>query len=160
MQQLTERQKLAKDIETLEARYKEEMRGRFVPTPKSMRILNDIETLRMKAADLDRDAAQRLALDKAPIDEVLTVIAIPLLADVMNDIVADVEGMLRRNGCQRTIFGDYVRTIQHAAVTMVETLDHDDVHLPRLLDVDDTLVDAIRKKLMSFIKQRLKIKKK
>lgn len=160
MQQTTPRQQLTKDIAVLEARYKEEMRGRFVPTPKSMRILNDIETLRMKARELDREAAQRMALDKAPIDDVLEVIAIPLLADVMNDIVAGVEGMLRRNGCQQTVFGDYVRTIQHAAVAMVETLDHDDVHLPRLLDVDDTLVDAIRKKLMSFIRQRLKIKKK
>ena len=77
----------------------------------------------------------------------------------MNDIVAGVNATLRRNGCQETVFGDYTRQIRQAALAMVDTLDHANESLPRLLDVDDTLVDAVRKKLMSFIKQRLKIKK-
>lgn len=42
---------------------------------------------------------------------------------------------------------------------MVSTLNHADDQLPRLLDVDDTLVDAVKKKLRSFIKQHLNITK-
>lgn len=130
----------------------------MVPTPAAIKIKNEIDTLRDAVNAIDREAAQRLALEKAPIGEVLEVIAIPLLADVMVDIVAGVDATLRRNGCQETVFGDYTRQIRRAALAMVDTLDHADDSLPRLLEVDDTLVDAVKKKLMSFIRQRLRIK--
>lgn len=155
----TPRQSLQLNLNKLEAKYTAEMHRRMVPTPKALRIKAEINALQEEIRALDRDAAERLALAKAPIDDVLQVIAIPLLADVMNDLVASVDGMLRRNGVQQTVFGDYTRQIRQAALAMVDTLDHADESLPRLLDVDDTLVDAVRKKLMSFIKQRLKIKK-
>ena len=135
------------------------MHRRMVPSPKAMKIKAEMNMLQAKICALDRDAAERLAMSKAPIDEVLEIIALPLLADVMNDIVAGVDAMLRRNGVQETVFGTYTGQIKKAALAMVDTLDHADESLPRLLDVDDTLVDAVRKKLMSFIKQRLKIKK-
>lgn len=135
------------------------MHRRMVPSPKAMKIKAEMNMLQDKICALDRDAAERLALEKAPIDDVLEVIALPLLADVMNDIVAGVDAMLRRNGVQETVFGTYTGQIKKAALAMVDILDHANESLPRLLDVDDTLVDAVRKKLMSFIKQRLKIKK-
>ena len=149
---------LIKRIESLKTRYSQEMRNRMVPTPAAIKIKNEIDTLRDAVNAIDREAAQRLALEKAPIGEVLEVIAIPLLADVMVDIVAGVDSTLRRNGCQETVFGDYTRQIRRAALAMVDTLDHADDSLPRLLEVDDTLVDAVKKKLMSFIRQRLRIK--
>ncbi len=154
-----DRTKLAGRIGALRARYSEAMRGRMVPTQKALKIKDEINTLRRHVDEIDRDAAQRLALEKAPVDEVLEVIAIPLLADVMNDLVAGVDGMLRRNGCQETVFGDYTRQIRRAALAMVDTLDLAEDNLPKLLDVDDTLVDAVKKKLMSFIKQHLNITK-
>lgn len=135
------------------------VRGCVMPSPKAMRLRNEILTLKQHVDALDRDAAERLALSKAPIDDVLEVIAIPLLADVMNDLVASVDGMLRRNGCQETVFGEYVRTIQRAAMAMVDTLSGTKDDLPKLLEVNDTLVDAVKKKLMSFIKQHLNITK-
>lgn len=133
--------------------------GRMVPSEKAIRIRSEIIKLKQQIDIIDREAAERLALSKAPIDEVLEVIAIPLLADVMNDLVAGVDGMLLRNGCQETIFGDYIKQIRRAALAIIDTLDHADDNLPRLLDVDDTLVDAVKKKLISFIRQRLKITK-
>lgn len=151
------RAKLSARINALNARYAAEMRRRMVPTPKAIKLKEEIEQLQREVEAIDRDAAQRLALEKAPIDEVLEVIAIPLLADVMNDIVAGVDGTLRRNGCQETVFSDYTRQIRHAALAMVDTLEHGDDNLPKLLEVDDTLVDAVKKKIMSFIKQRLNI---
>ena len=41
----------------------------------------------------------------------------------------------------------------------IKTLDARYKELPRLLEVDDMLVDAVKKKLMSFIKQKLNITK-
>lgn len=151
------RSKLVLRLETLNAKYAEAMRGRVVPSPKAVRIKNEIYDLGREIKEIDYRAAERLALSKAPIDEVLEVIAIPLLADVMNDIVAGVDGMLRRNGCQETVFGEYTRQIRKAALAMVDTLDHGEDNMPKLLEVDDTLIDAVKKKLMSFIKQRVEI---
>lgn len=130
------------------------MRGRM---PKALRIREEAKAVQKEIDRLDRDAAERLALAKAPVDEVLEVIAVPLLAEVMTDFVAGVDAMLRRNGCQETVFGDYTRVIRRAALAMVDTLDHSEAHLPRLLDEDDTLVDAVKKKIPSFIKQRVDI---
>lgn len=135
-----------------------EMRGRLVPTPKAAAIRRKITAVEEKITQIDKDAAERLALKSAPIDEVLEVIAIPLLADVMNDLVAGVDGMLRRQGVQQTVFGIYTAQIRKATMAIVDTLSISEAGLPKLLDVDDTLVDSIKKKLMSFIKQRLNIK--
>lgn len=155
----TDRVGLQKQLENLEARHRELMRGRMVPSTRAQTVQRKIIETRNKIKQLDCDAAERLALEKAPIDDVLEVIAIPLLADVMNDIVAGVDGTLRRAGVQETVFGIYTAQIRRAALAMVDTLEHAEESLPRLLDVDDTLVDAVRKKLMSFIKQHLKITK-
>lgn len=135
------------------------MRGRMVASPQAISIQKEIQSIKKVIEVLDREAAERLALEKAPIDDVLEVIAIPLLADVMTDLVAGVDATLRRNGCQETVFGDYTRTLRQTALKMVDTLEHAESHLPRLLDVDDHLVDAVKKKLMSFIKQHLNITK-
>lgn len=156
---MSNREKLTRRIEVLKARYSAAMWGRMVPSPQAMRIKREIEALHKEVEAIDRDAAEQLALAKAPVDEVLEVIAIPLLADVMNDIVAGVDGMLRRNGCQETVFAQYTAQIRHAALAMVDALDHGEEELPMLLDVDDGLVDAIKKVLMDFIKRHVKITK-
>lgn len=154
-----ERLKIEQRIAALECRYKELMNGRVAPSPRALRIRKELQSLRNEAERLDQEASERLALEKAPIDDVLQIIALPLLADVMNDLVASVDATLRRNGCQETIFGIYTSQIRKAALAIVDTLNDTEEDLPRLLDVDDTLVDAVRKKLMSFIRQRLKITK-
>lgn len=155
----TDREKLKASLDILTLRYNGEMRGRMVPTPKALRLMNDIKALNAEIKRIDREAAERLALEKAPIDDVLEVIAIPLLADVMNDLIAGVDGMLRRAGVQETVFGECARQIRRAALAMIDTLDHSGTNIPRLLEADDTLVDALKKKLMSYIRQHLNIKK-
>lgn len=154
-----DRKELQQMLDRLTLKYNNLMRGRVMPTTRAISIKHQINALKERIDKLDKDAAERLALDKMPIDDVLEIIAIPLLADVMNDIVARVDGTLRRAGVQKTVFGDYVSQIRCAALKMVDTLDHPEESLPLLLDVDDTLVDAVRKKLMSFIKRRLNITK-
>lgn len=146
------------ELARLNAKYTEMMRGKMIPSPRALKIKRQAILLEDEIKRLDRDAAEQLALEKCPVDEVLEVIAIPLLADVINDVVAGVDGTLRRHGVQETVFGLYTAQIRQAALAMVDTLDQAESNLPRLLDVDDTLIDAIKKKLMSFIKRRLKIK--
>lgn len=146
---MDKRTELVADKRRAEAAYDIAMRGRMVPSPRAMRIKEEIKALQR---EIDR-------LDRAPVDEVLEIIAIPLLADVMNDLVAGVDAMLRRNGCQETVFAEYTRQIKRATMAMVDTLGNAEADMPKLLDVDDTLVDAVRKKLMSFIRQRLNITK-
>lgn len=136
-----------------------EMRNRMVPTSAAVRINKEIQAIQKQIDAIDREAAERLRINSAPIDEVLQIVAIPLLADCMNDLVAGVDGMLRKMGCQETIFSEYTAQIRRASLAMVDTLENTKAGLPRLLEVDDTLVDAVNKKLMSFIRQRLKIKK-
>lgn len=154
-----ERARLQRKLDELRAKRREMMKGRVVPSARAQMVQGKIVKLENEIARIDREAAERIALSKAPIDEILEVIAIPLLADVMNDLVAGVDGMLRRHGAQETIFGDYTRQIRRAALSMVDTLAVSEAEMPRLLDVDDTLVSAVKKKLMSFIKQRLNITK-
>ncbi len=114
--QKTERINLQQQVEKLQAQYRELMRGRMVPSARTQIIRRKIAGLQDKIKRLDADAAERLALEKAPIDDVLEVIAIPLLADVMNDVVAGVDAMLRRQGAQETVFGMYTAQIRKAAM--------------------------------------------
>lgn len=156
-----ERQKLEQDLKRLKARFEYEMRGRgFVAVlpPKAARIKAEADKVQMRIDELDRKMSERLAFDRAPIDDVLGIIAVPLLADVINDMVAGVDGFLLSQGCNGTIFSDYTSQIRKYAMLLVDTLAKAEGSIPLLLDYDDTLVGAIEKKLMSFIKQRLKIK--
>lgn len=159
MNQKNERKELQDEINRLEQRYNILMRGRMIPTPACSTLKREISILENRIKKLDRDAAERLALEKAPIDDILEIVAIPLLADVMNDIVAGVDGNLRRHGVQETVFGLYTAQISKAALAMIETLSESEFGLVKLLEKDDTLVDAVKKKLMSFIKQRINLTK-
>ena len=51
------------------------------------------------------------------------------------------------DAAQETVLGTYTEQIRKAALAMVDTLDHGDANLPRLLDADDTLIDAVKKNL-------------
>jgi hypothetical protein len=156
---LNQRLQLQRDLDTLNARYTELMRSRMVPSSRAMIVRRKITEIERQIETLDKQASDRFALERIPIEQALEVVAIPLLADVINDVVAGVDATLRRNGVQETVFGMYTAQIRKAAMAMVDTLAVSEAGMPRLLEVNDTLVDAVKKKLMSFIKQRLNIKK-
>lgn len=153
---MTEREQLQSRLQHQQRLLAEAMRGRLVPNRKAVEINEAIQITKAQIEQLDRDATERLALNKAPIDDVLEVIALPLLADVMNDFVAGVDGMLRKYGCQETIFATYTQQIRRASLAIIDTLATAEFG-QQLLDVDDTLVDALRKKIISFLKQRMNI---
>lgn len=68
----------------------------------------------------------------------------------------NVDGTLRKYGCQETIFATYTQQIRRASLAIIDTLATAEFG-QQLLDVDDTLVDALRKKIISFLKQRMNI---
>lgn len=90
-----ERKDLQREYDKLKARYDELMRGRVVPNARASRIGHEMQRIKDQLDAIDRRDAEQWAIRKAPIDDMLEVIAIPLLADVMNDIVAGVDGSLR-----------------------------------------------------------------
>ncbi|MBD5367222.1 MAG: hypothetical protein HDR82_09555 [Bacteroides sp.] len=154
---MTQRERLQRQLDQLKTRHRDMMRGRLVPSSRAQSLQRQILDTQEQIKQLDLDAAERLALERAPIDEILEIIAIPLLADVINDVVAGVDATLRRRGAQETIFSLHTTQIRKSAMAIVDTLAVRDQNLPRLLDVDDTLIDAIKKKIMAFIRQRLNI---
>ena len=156
---MKDRKELQSRLDTLVAQHRYLMRGRAVPTPQAQSLQRKILDVKDEIKRIDREATERLNLSKAPIDEVLEIIAIPLLADVMNDLVAGVDGMLRRHGCQETVYAEHTAIIRRTALQMVDILSSTERDLPPLLEVDDTMVDAVKKKIISFIKQRLNITK-
>lgn len=156
---MKQRKDLEAELEALKGEHIREMRGRMIPSAKAQKIQRKILELTDRLKEIEREEIDRLALEKTPVDEVLEVIAIPLLSDVLYDLVIGVNAMLRRNGCQETKFAEYAAQIRVASHYLLTTLENSDASLPKLLELDDTLVDAIKKKLMSFIKQRLNITK-
>lgn len=155
-----ERNKLLAIITEADHQLAREMAGKVVITPKAKRLKQRIDEAR-EALDADEhEARQRLAHAAIPIDQALEVIAIPLLADVLNDLITGVDTTLRQAGVERTVFGDVAREIRRKALWMVDTLANanDDIPtLPDLVTDDEFIVEAIKKKLMSYIRQRLHI---
>lgn len=108
---LNQRLQLQRDLDTLDARYRELMRGRLVPNSRAMIVSRKIAEIERQIRSMD-SAADRVALERMPIDNALEVIAIPLLADVINDVVAGVDATLRRYGASETIFAEYTSQIR------------------------------------------------
>lgn len=69
----SQRTKLENTAAALKARYNSAMRGRMVPSSQAMRILKEMDAVQKQIKALDQDAAERLALGKAPIDEMLAI---------------------------------------------------------------------------------------
>lgn len=153
---MTEREILQARLNNLNVLMRKAMAGRLVPNKRAVEINEAIQLTKAQIERLDRDATDKLNLEKMPIEKTLEIIAMPLLADVMNDFVADVDGTLRKYGCQETIFATYTQQIRRASLAIIDTLAIAEFG-QQLLDVDDTLVDALRKKIISFLKQRMNI---
>lgn len=130
-------------------------------TPATASRIADLEeriaTAKAELREIDRYEAGQLRLREVPIDDIMEIVAMPILADVMNDITAGIDKMLRRQGLAQSVFGERVAVIRREAMAIVDTLAQSEAGLPALLDVDDTIVDAIRRKLLSFIRRRLNI---
>lgn len=155
-----DRARLQDELKLLEAQFKQMTKGKVVMSSRAAIVHRKIKEKKKLIAELDQDAYDLMAVMTIPEEEIIEVLTIPLLADVMNDLVAGVDGMLRRAGAQETMFGYYTKQIKTATYALINSLENAKSDLPDMLACDDTLVDAIKKKLKSFVIQRLKLNKK
>lgn len=151
----TERERLQARLRHLQSRLAEQMKGRFVASPKAVKTQEEIQDIHDELKRLESRAVDRLNFEKMPTDEVLAILTIPLLADVMNLLTAELNGTLRRHGVAESVFGDYSRKIQRISLQLMDKLALSELGM--LIDLDDTIVESVSKKLKNYVKQRLKL---
>ena len=132
-----------------------EMRGRMVPSAKAQKLMGRIDGLRRFIAAYERQEREQLNILNLSFDSIREIIAIPLIADVLNDLVTGVNAALRNHGCAETTFAEKSNKLLKLALEIVDALAFAEEGLPRMIEHNDTLVDAIRKKVFSYIDQRL-----
>lgn len=154
----TQRKQLQTELRSLEAKFEAEMRGRMVATPKAIRIRQAAQMVQAEIDRIDKAVREAVAFDGLPKEDMLEVMAIPLVADVLNDFVVTLDKRLREAGCSESKFGEYTKQIRTAAYKIMDTMSAEDCP-SFLLEVNDTLTDAVKKKVKSFIKQRINITK-
>lgn len=150
-----ERERLAAAAEKLRGVVAREMRGRTVPTARASRAMAEIAALSSRMKEIDAMQAHALRVQNLPIEAVYDLIAVPLMADALNDFVAGITDTLYKAGLAGTRFMQLAGQIQRAAMELVDVLAVAD-GLPLMVEHDDTLVDAIRKKVHSYVKQHTK----
>lgn len=108
----SERLELQRQLTNAEAKFLKYRGSGVIPTPKALRYRRTADELRRQIARMDREAAEQYAIAQTPIEDIIEVMIVPLLADVMNDIVAGVDASLRRNGISGTVYGIFTQQIR------------------------------------------------
>ena len=152
---MNEREQLQARLIDLQRMLNKEMGVKIVPTRRAAELMAAINVTKTQIEKMDLDAVDQLNFSKLPMDEALEIIAMPILADVMNDFVAGMDGTLRKHGCRETVFSTHTKIIRKHTMAIIDSLATSDSELVSLIDTDDTIVDAVRKKLLSYIRQRL-----
>lgn len=150
------RDELSQRIKRLKARYNVMMHGKYVPTPLALKVKDEINAAKKELEALDNRAVEVAKMAKLTTDETFEILAIPLIADVLSDFVTGVDETLRRNGLVPTVYGDYTKKIRKYSLAMIDTLEKARGEIPPIHDEDGHLVDAIKKKTLSFIRQRIR----
>lgn len=151
----TTRQELKRRLDRLRTRVDELTRGKSCYPPKVARMMEEIDIIKGQIAEIDNYAMRYMAYESIKPSELLEVAMIPLVADVMNDILASVEGMYSRAGLTGTIFYEHVKQIRKSTMAIIDLTVSEAPNLTFLLDHDDTLIDALRKKLRSYVVRKL-----
>lgn len=156
----SERLELQRQLTNAESKFLKYRGSGVIPTPKALRYRRIADGLRQQITRMDREAAEQYAIAQTPIEDIIEVMIVPLLADVMNDIVAGVDASLRRNGISGTVYGIFTQQIRKCSLALVDVLAKGDENIPLLLECDDEVVDAIRKKLIAYVKKHCKFPRK
>lgn len=137
----------------LRVRLNAEMAGRMVPTARAERYRRLLAEAEAVISALQAEERERAAMARIPLDDSLEILAVPLLAEVLADMATGVNETLRRAGLPQTTYTERVNRIVHESVELFSTLDHFTA-CPEIT-ADDTLRAAVKKKVLSYIKQRL-----
>lgn len=153
--------------EQLRRQFAAEMGRGVAMTPKARRIAKQIDEIEAAIEAADRDARRRLRMQQFALEDMMEVMAIPLIADVMNDLVTGLDTMLRKAGLPDTVYGEATRELRRKSLWIVDRLATADFELPEagisfpaMVENDETLVEAVKKKVMSYIRHRIQPHKK
>lgn len=126
-----------------------------IPPAKAVRMMTRIDELRRAIALSDKEQVRAFKVNAVPREAILEIIAIPLLADVLNDFIAGVNATLRNYGLPDSVYADYAHKIQSLSLKLVDVLYESQTELSALIDYDDYLVGSIAKRIRSFLDSRL-----
>lgn len=156
----------------LHAEYLSIMRGHVVPTGRAMVIRRKMDALcenREKAvkeavkAEAERKREEILSLgENLPQDETTRdrifhmMLKLPLAADFLYALCCDLASELRKHGMTELTLTERTGRIKKEASELAFTLNEFEP-LRKMLEEDDTLIDALDKKLTSFLGRNLNI---
>lgn len=137
-----------------------EMRGKVVLTPKALRIKRRRDEAEAILEADDREGEQRLRQSRLGRDYIIRIVAVPILADILDDLVCDIDDVLADAGCNRSVFSKTARQIHDLCHWITDRLmAASDMGCDYLADLalnDETITEAVKKKLYSYISQRIK----
>lgn len=137
-----------------------EMRGKVVLTPKAEKLRRRRDEAESILRDDDREGEARIRHAALPRDYIIRIVAIPILADILDDMVCEIDDTLHKAGVAQSVFGEMVRNIHRSCYAITDRLlaaaDMGCQYLADLAINDETITAAVKKKIYSYVGQRIK----
>lgn len=147
-------------LRELASRYAGMVRGKSVAPPKAAAVAAKIKQLQEERNQLLQE--QRKSLRAAlPDDEEVraevyfALLKLPIIADFLYDATVALRSMLTKLGMNELTMTEQVKQMKAIAHRMSSTLD-DFPNTSKILSNDDTLINALHKKVDSFLLQQIK----
>lgn len=156
---MTPIERIDKQLAGLHAAYRDAMRGRVVPSPQAAKITARINALRKEREAILTNQRHTLR-SQLPDDETqrsevfLHLLKLPIIADFLYDATLALRGTLKKYGVNELTLTEQVQQLRDISARMALTLDQ----FPgtsALLAKDDTLIDALHRKVDSFLVNRI-----
>lgn len=146
-------------LKQLAGEYRSIVRGNAVLPPKAAKLIAKIRELEDEKTRLIQQ--QRTTLRKAlPEDEkvrgevYLALLKLPIIADFLYDATLGLRSLLSKHGINELSLTDQVKQLKTISSRLALTLD-EFPSTSELLSRDDTLIDALHKKVDSFLLRRM-----
>ena len=160
---MTPIQRIDQRITELTVEYSRAIAGKSVLPPKAKTIAAKIAQLRQERERLIADERHSLgALLPTNPDErneiYRLLVKLPIISDFLYGACVELQSTLRRHGLNELTLSRRVGRIKEEAKEFAFMLSNFP-ELEKILSADDTLIEALNKKVDSFLSQRMKIKK-
>lgn len=137
-----------------------EMRGKVVLTPKALRIKSRRDEAEAILRADDHEGEQRLRHANLGRDYIIRIVAVPILADILDLLVCEIDDILSDAGCNRSVFSAKARQIHDLCHWITDRLmaasEMGCDYLANLALDNETLSEAVKKKVYTYISQRIK----
>lgn len=158
---MTQIESIEREIELEKRKLSDLTRGCVVMPPGASKILNRIAQLNEKRDSIIANQGQSLGAnlpnDEAQRNEIYRLmVKLPIVADFLYACCVELQGVMKRHNMQELTLSTKVKTIRDHAKDMAFLLSKF-APLEEILSNDDTLIDALDRKVNSFLDCNLKI---